>query len=76
DEKSIAEMYVNEKDCNGLTPNRVIHVYKVRFGAEEQNIKIYGYMNLSTGEWVDMFVTNKNDEPYQMQKTVLKGLTN
>lgn len=73
DEKSIAEMYVNEKEFNGLTPNRVIHVYKVRFGSEEQNIKIYGYLNLSTGEFVDMFVTDKNNEPYQMQKTVLKG---
>lgn len=71
DERAIAEMYVNEKEYNGLFPNRIIHVHKVRFGSEEQNIKIYGYLNLSTGEFVDMFVTNKNDEPYPMQKIIL-----
>ena len=52
-------------------PNRIIHLYKCRFGSEEQGIKIWINLNLSTGLVKDCFVTDKYNKPYNMVKTKL-----
>lgn len=68
-EKPFIDLYLsNEFKLQGLTPNRICHCYKVRFGSHEQGIKVWGYLNLGTGEWTDMFVTNKYNEPISIDK--------
>lgn len=76
-EKQIAEDYVDTIHNKGfsekLKPNRIIHLYKVRFGNEEQGIKIWGNIDLSTGKWTDLWCTTKFNEPYKIKSTELKG---
>lgn len=74
-EKPFVDLYLPpEFRQMGLEPNRICHCYKVRFGSYEQGIKVWGYLNLGTGEWTDMFVTNKYNEPIIIEKTkLIKG---
>lgn len=53
--------------------NRILHLYKVRFGSEEQGIKIWLNLNLSNGKVTDLFVTNRDNEPYDMNKNVVEN---
>lgn len=52
-------------------PNRIIHLYKLRFSSEEQGIKLWMNVNLGTGEVKDCWVTDKNNRPYKMKGTIL-----
>lgn len=74
-EKKVADEYIDIKSSrgfgNGNKPNRIIHCYKIRFGSEAQHLKIWGYLNLGTGEWTDCFVTDAINQPYKMDKTQL-----
>ena len=51
--------------------NRIIHLYKVRFGSEEQGIKIWGSFK-SNGKFTDLVVTNRDNIPYNMQPSTLE----
>ena len=71
-ELEICDMMM-EKYCpnSKLSVNRVLSLYKVRFGSYEQGIKIWGHLDLNTGHFVDCFVTTKYNQPYDMSKTNL-----
>ena len=73
-EYKIMEEYLGAYDRNGfhkVKPNRIIHLYKVRFGSEEQGIKIWCHVNLGTGDVTDCWVTDKNDKHYKMERIIL-----
>lgn len=55
-----------------IKPNRIAHLYKMRFTSEEQGIKVWFNLNLSTGRVVDFWVTDKFDKPYEITKTKLE----
>ena len=55
-----------------IRPNRIIHLYKMRFTSEEQGIKVWVHLNLSTGRITDFWVTDKYDKPYELNKTKLE----
>lgn len=54
-------------------PNRLIFVHKIRFGTHEPNLKVWIHLDLSTGDVTDCWVTDKNNEPYDIEKTELKN---
>ena len=73
-EYKVAEEVINvgqERGFNRPKPNRIIHCYKIRFGSEQQGIKIWGHLNLGTGEWTDCFVTDRKNNMYSMNQTRL-----
>lgn len=54
--------------------NCVTHVYKARYSKYGEHLKIWSNYNKSTGRTTDMFVTDKDNEPIQVDKTILKGV--
>lgn len=71
-EQEVCDMMMDQANIDKLDrPNRIIHLYKCRFGSEEQGIKIWINLNLSTGMVKDCFVTDKYNKPYSMSKTKL-----
>ena len=54
-----------------IEPNRIIHLFKVRFGNEVQNVKIWFHLDLNTGRCTEMWCTDAYDKPYTMTKTKL-----
>lgn len=53
-------------------PNVILHNYKVRFSKYGVGIKIYQYLDKSTGRCIDMFCTDLYDNPINIDKTVIK----
>ena len=54
-------------------PNRIINMVKIRFSEYEQNLKIWIYLDLSTGDVTDCWVTDKNNEIINIQGLEIKG---
>lgn len=53
-----------------LKPNIVLHNYKTRFGKAGVGVKIYQYLDKSTGRCIDMYCTTLYDEPINIDKTI------
>ena len=71
-EIEICDMMMEKYGGNSkIKPNRVIHLYKVRFGSYEQGVRIWLHLDLNTGHITDYFVTTKYNQPYDMSKTNL-----
>ena len=49
----------------GRTPNQVLDMYKIRRG-EGKGLRVWSFMDLSTGRSEDLFVTNHEYEPISM----------
>ena len=61
------------KNANGVitkrnTPNTIMTVYKNR-GGQYKEVKIWAYCDLGTMEFIDLFCTNTNYEPINIDKT-------
>ena len=71
-ELEICDMMMDEHfaDCK-IKPNRILHLYKIRFSNYEQGTKIWFHLDLDTGRTTDYFVTTKTNQPYQVTKTNL-----
>ena len=69
-EKEIVTMMV-EAGKAPIEPNRIIHLFKVRFGNQIQHLKIWGRLDLNTGRWVDCWCTDSDNKPYEMTRTKL-----
>lgn len=54
-------------------PNVVLHNYKVRFSKYGVGVKIYQYLDKSTGRCIDMFCTDMYDNPINIDKTIIEG---
>jgi len=63
------------KKCKGInntiTPNACYTIYKNR-GNVHKNIKIWGYNNLGNGRFIDLFCTDKNYNPMNIQETFIE----
>ena len=57
-----------------LECTHVIHLYKSRFGAEAKNIRIFVNVDMGTGRMTDLFVFDKNIQPYKLDKTILNNI--
>lgn len=69
EEKEICNMLIeSHPEFKDLSPNRIIHLFKVRFGSEIQNLKIWINLDLSTGKVVDMFCTDPENKLYSLTK--------
>lgn len=61
------------KGFNNKQPNiRILHLYKVRFGSEQQGIKIWVDADLSTCRFRDLWATTKDNKPYKIKGTKLE----
>ena len=69
-EKEIVDMMMDAGKCD-ITPNRITHLFKVRFGHQIQHLRIWGNLDLNTGKWTDCWCTNSDNQPYICQKTSL-----
>ena len=54
-------------------PNVILHNYKVRFSKYGVGIKIYQYLDKSTGRCIDLFCTDMYDNPINIDKTIIEG---
>lgn len=70
-EKEIADMMIENASYQGERPNRIVHLFKVRFGNQIQHLKIWGKLDLNTGRWVDCWCTDADNKPYDMTRTKL-----
>ena len=48
--------------------NNVLHIIKGRNSKYPKNIKVFQYIDLGTGRTIDLFCTNKNNEPITVDK--------
>ena len=72
-EEEAAKIFIqSQKFDERHFPTRIIHLYKVRFGEVEQNIKIWVNLDLSTGRIIDCWATDKDNKFYQLNQTVLQ----
>lgn len=53
-------------------PNIVLHNYKVRFSKYGVGIKIYQYLDKGTGRCIDLYCTDMNDNPINIDKTIIE----
>lgn len=70
-EKEVADMMIENASYQGKYPNRIVHLFKVRFGNQIQHLKIWGRLDLNTGRWVDCWCTDSDNKPYDMTRTRL-----
>lgn len=70
-EKEVADMMIENASYQGEHPNRIVHLFKVRFGNQIQHLKIWGKLNLNTGRWTDCWCTDSDNKPYEMTRTRL-----
>ena len=70
-EKEVADMMVENASYQGEHPNRIVHLFKVRFGNQIQHLKIWGKLDLNTGRWTDCWCTDADNKPYDMTRTKL-----
>lgn len=53
---------------NTIRPNNVIHIIKGRGSKYPKNIKVFQYIDLSTSRTLDMFCTDKQNNPINVDK--------
>lgn len=70
-EKEVADMMIENASYQGEHPNRIVHLFKVRFGNQIQHLKIWGKLDLNTGRWKDCWCTDADNKPYDMTRTKL-----
>lgn len=70
-EKEVADMMIENASYQGEHPNRIVHLFKVRFGNQIQHLKIWGRLDLNTGRWTDCWCTDADNKPYDMTRTKL-----
>ena len=70
-EKEVADMMIENASYQGKHPNRIVHLFKVRFGNQIQHLKIWGKLDLNTGRWTDCWCTDADNKPYDMTRTKL-----
>lgn len=70
-EKEVAGMMIENASYQGERPNRIVHLFKVRFGNQIQHLKIWGRLDLNTGRWTDCWCTDSDNKPYDMTRTKL-----
>lgn len=70
-EKEVADMMAENANYQGEHPNRIVHLFKVRFGNQIQHLKIWGKLDLNTGRWTDCWCTDADNKPHDMTRTKL-----
>ena len=70
-EKEVADMMIENASYQGERPNRIVHLFKVRFGNQIQHLKIWGKLDLNAGRWTDCWCTDSDNKPYDMTRTRL-----
>lgn len=63
----------NGKFGENFKPNTILHNYKVRFSKYGVGIKIYQYLDKSTGRCIDMYCTDLYDNPINIDKTIVES---
>lgn len=70
-EKEVADMMIENASYQGEHPNRIVHLFKVRFGNQIQHLKIWGKLDLNTGRWTDCWCTDADNKPHDITRTRL-----
>lgn len=77
-EQKCAEAWAENKSRSAgfqqvMTPNRVSHIIKGRNNKYERHIKIYQYVDFGTCRYYDCFVTDKDNNPIEVEKLYIGG---
>ncbi len=73
-ELKLIEGYLPRKGFNKLKPNFVETVYKSRFSEYPKECKIFSYYDLGTMRKKEMFVTDKDFKPINIEKTIVNRI--
>jgi hypothetical protein len=77
-EQKCAEAWAENKSRSAgfqqvMTPNRVTHIIKGRNNKYDRHIKIYQYVDFGTCRYYDCFVTDKDNNPIEVEKLYIGG---
>jgi replicative DNA helicase len=70
----IAPMIENSPFGDKMNINMITSVYKGRYNMYGQTIKIWQHLDRNTGRLTDYFCTDADNEPIQVDRTVLEGV--
>ena len=70
----IAPMIENSPFGDKMNINMITSVYKGRYNMYGQTIKIWQHLDRNTGRLTDYFCTDADNEPIQVDRTVLDGV--
>lgn len=73
-ELKLVEGYLPRKGFNKLKPNFVETVYKSRFSEYPKECRIFSYYDLGTMRKKEMFVTDKDFKPINIEKTIVNRI--
>lgn len=59
---------------DGIELNNISHCFKARHSQYKSNLKIWQSLNKSTGRVIDVMVTDSDNEPVMINKTMLDGI--
>lgn len=67
------KLLIEKRGFGNCSPNMVSHIYKGRFSQYGKNLKIFQYLDLSTGRISDYYVTNSQNEPIHVDKIYIEN---
>jgi len=70
----LAPLYEDNKFGKKIDINMVTNVYKARYNRYGKALRIWQHLNRSTGRVEDYFCTDVDNEPVQIDRTVLDNL--
>lgn len=73
-ELKLVEGYLPRKGFNNIKPNFVETVYKSRFSEYPKECRIFSYYDLGTMRKKEMFVTDKDFKPINIEKTIVNRI--
>lgn len=74
-EEELCDKLMDKRGFNIIRPNRIIHLYKVRYSSFEQGIKLWVNVDLSTGKVTDCFTTTKLNAPINIEGINLENIS-
>ena len=73
-ELKLVEPYIRKRGFNNIKPNFVETVYKARFSEYPKECKIFSYFDLGNMRKQELFVTDKDFQPINIEKTIVNRI--
>lgn len=67
-ELEMTELLCAKRGFKAIKPNAVMHIVKGRASKYPRNIKVFQYINLATGRTIDLYCTDKENNPIRVEE--------
>lgn len=75
-ELELTTMLCNKKGFNNIKPNFVAHIVKGRASKYPKNIKVFQYVDLATARTIDLYCTDKDNNPIKVERLMIENTEN